>query len=383
MRLAFKAAFLSLIVFFVSGFARAAQSEIEKWEKFDFARNLITPAQIQNLSTDDLKLLRGIVFGRRGRIFRDEEIQQYLYSRDWYKPADAFRNSMLTDTERKNLDRIREAEAMRHEKIEPGDMRFWQTRLFTPDKLGKHTLAELRILRAEIEAIHGKRFDDEPGLQTYFEERYWYKPAAKYHPSELSEIERGNIAVIASVEKRQRNVKLQPGDMIAFQNRLLTEDMLAGLGLYELRILRNEVYALRGRQFRTPWIAEYFYNQPWYNPLPDFREPRLTDIETKNIATIVKVENQIHERLSNESISPALLDGLFLEDATKLRNEIYARRGRVFQNRWLQKYFESFQWYKANPAFSEKLLTDIERKNIATIREYEKTAESSLRQVEG
>jgi hypothetical protein len=290
---------------------------------------------------------------------------------------------MLTDTERKNLDRIREAEAMRHEKIEPGDMRFWQTRLFTPDKLGKHTLAELRILRAEIEAIHGKRFDDEPGLQTYFEERYWYKPAAKYHPSELSEIERGNIAVIASVEKRQRNVKLQPGDMIAFQNRLLTEDMLAGLGLYELRILRNEVYALRGRQFRTPWIAEYFYNQPWYNPLPDFREPRLTDIETKNIATIVKVENQIHERLSNESISPALLDGLFLEDATKLRNEIYARRGRVFQNRWLQKYFESFQWYKANPAFSEKLLTDIERKNIATIREYEKTAESSLRQVEG
>ncbi|MEW6210651.1 MAG: YARHG domain-containing protein [Acidobacteriota bacterium] len=373
----------ALLVLLIGGFAYAAQSQIERWEKFDFTRNLISPAQIQNMSEDDLKLLRGIVFGKRGRIFRDEEIQAYLYSRDWYTPTDAFRNSMLTEMERKNLDIIREAEAMRHEKIEPGDMRFWQTRLFTTDKLGRHTLAELRILRAEIEAIHGRRFDDEPGLQAYFEERYWYKPAARYQPSSLSEIERANIAVIAAAEKQQRNVKLQPGDMIAFQNRLITEDLLAGLGLYELRILRNEIYALRGRQFRTPWIADYFYNQPWYSPLPDFREPRLTDVETKNIATIVRVENRIHERLSNELISTALLEGLFLEDASKLRNEIYARRGRVFQNRWLQRYFESFSWYKANPAFSEKLLTDIERKNIATIREYEKTAESSLRMVEG
>lgn len=383
MRSAFKAVFLSLIVLSISGLAQAYQAEIEKWEKFDFTRNLIAPSQIQNLSVDDLKLLRGIVFGKRGRIFRDQEIQEYLYNRNWYKPTDAFRNSVLTDTERKNLNRIREAEAMGHEKIEPGDMRFWQTRAITSDKLGKHTLAELRILRAEIEAIHGKRFDDEPGLQTYFEERYWYKPAVKYQPSALSETERKNIAAIAAVEKRQRNLKIQPGDMIAFQGRLITEDLLAGLGLYELRILRNEIYALRGRQFRTPWIAEYFYNQPWYNPLPDLREPKLTDIETKNVATIIKVENLIHERLSAEEIRPALLEGLFLEDATKLRNEIYARRGRVFQNRWLQRYFESFAWYKANPGFSEKLLTDIERKNIATIREYEKTAESSLRQVEG
>ncbi len=115
MRSAFKAVFLSLIVLSISGLAYAYQAGIEKWEKFDFTRNLISHGQIQNLSVDDLKLLRGIVFGKRGRIFRDEEIQQYLYSRDWYKPADAFRNSTLTDTERKNLDVIREAEAIKHE----------------------------------------------------------------------------------------------------------------------------------------------------------------------------------------------------------------------------------------------------------------------------
>jgi hypothetical protein len=372
-----------LVLFILSGFAYAGQDNLARWEKFDFTRAIIKPTDIQNLSVDELKLLRGIVFGKRGRIFRDEEIQQYLYTRDWYKPTDAFRNSMLTEAERKNLDIIREGEAMWHEKIEPGDMRFWQTRLFTTDKLGHHTLAELRILRAEAEAIHGRRFDDEPGLQTYFEERYWYKPVARYQPSSLSEIERANLTVIAAAEKQQRNLKLQPGDMIAFQSRLITEDLLAGLGLYELRILRNEIYALRGRQFRTPWIAEYFYNQTWYSPLPDFREPKLTDIETRNVATIIRVENRIHERLSAEVISTALLEGLFLEDASKLRNEIFARHGRVFKNRWLQRYFASFAWYKPNPAFSEKMLTETERKNIATILEYEKTAESSLRQVEG
>ena len=372
-----------LFVFLAASFALASQSEIEKWEKFDFTHNVITPAQIQDLSLNDLKLLRGIVFGKHGRVFRDEEIEKFLSGSRWYRPSNVFRNAMLTDIERKNLDLIREAEAVKHEKIEPGDMRFWRTRPITPERLGTHTLAELRVLRAEIEAIHGKQFEDEPELQTYFDERYWYEAAARYDPSTLTETERNNIAVITSVEKQLRNIRLQPGDMAAFKSKLITEELLSGLSLYELRILRNEIYARRGRQFRTPWIADYFSSQPWYSPLPDFREPKLSEIELKNVATIVKVENQIHERLSAEPITQALLEGLFLEDAVKLRNEVYARRGRVFQNRWLQRYFESFQWYKANPAFSEKLLSETERQNVAVIREYEKTAERALQRIEG
>ena len=88
---------------------------------------------------------------------------------------------MLNATENQNLDLIRVAEASKHENVQPGDMRYWRTRTLTAKKLGLHSGAEWRVLRAEVEAIHGKRFS-EPWLQQYFDERYWYKPADKYDP---------------------------------------------------------------------------------------------------------------------------------------------------------------------------------------------------------
>jgi hypothetical protein len=238
-------------------------------------------------------------------------------------------------------------------------------------------------MQSEIEAIHGKRFDEEPSLQTYFEERYWYEPAEKYNPGALTEIERKNLATLAGFQKAQRNLKLAPGDMITFQNRLIGEDLLKGLSLHELRLIRNEIYALRGRQFRTFWIQDYFYGQSWYKPMEDFKEPELSEVEKKNIATIVAFENRIHEEVSSKPLTKDLLEGMYLEDARKLRDEIYARRGKVFKNKWLQKYFASFSWYKANPQYSDALLSDIERRNLATIKAYEGKAESLMNLVEG
>ena len=74
---------------------------------------------------------------------------------------------------------------------------------------------------------------------------------------------------------------------------------------------------------------------------------------------------------------------MFLEDARKLRNEIYARHGKVFKDRWLQGYFKSFDWYKANPNYSDAVLTAVEKQNIAAIAAYEKKATSVLDAVEG
>jgi hypothetical protein len=355
---------------------------ISEWEKFDFAKKSVRPEDLPRVPLKELKLMRGLVFGRHGRIFIEPEIQEYLNARKWYQPDDKFNNAMLNKIERQNLDLIREAEARKHSRVEPGDLRFYRDQLITREMLGKPTLAELHIMQAEIEAIHGKRFDDEPSLQTYFEERYWYAPAARYEPGKLSEIERKNMATLAGFQKTARNLKIAPGDMISFQNRLLTEDLFKGLSLHELRLIRNEIYARRGRQFKTFWIQDYFYGQSWYRPLEEFKEPELSEIEKRNIATIVAYENRIHQELSTKAVTNDLLEGMFLEDASKLRNEIYARRGKIFKDKWLQKYFSSFAWYKANPKFSEGLLTEIEKKNVATIKAYQGKAESLMRLIE-
>ena len=50
---------------------------------------------------------------------------------------------------------------------------------------------------------------------------------------------------------------------------------------------------------------------------------------------------------------------------------------------WFQTYFETFAWYKANPEFSEANLTELEKRNIATIAAYEKKAVSAQSVIEG
>jgi hypothetical protein len=310
----------------------------------------------------DLKLLRGIIFGRHGRVFKDSEIKSYLDEQPWYKANPDFKNSMLNDMERRNLDLIRIAEASKHETIQPGDMRYWRDRQITPRKLGKHSSAEWQVLVAEVEAIHGKRFDDEP----------W-----------LSAIEQKNLQILSDAQKKQRNVALLPGDMELFEDRAVTDQMLRGLSLHELRLLRNEIYARHGRMFKAEWLQQYFFSQPWYSPDENFKDEQLSGNDKQNVETIVKFENQIHQDLSTKPIARAILEGLFLEDASQMRQEIYARHGKVFKEPWLQKYFSSFDWYKANPNFTDALLSDVERKNIATIAAYEKRAVTAMSTIEG
>ncbi len=374
---------LALAILAIVAVVARAQDPIDLWKDFDFSQNVMKQSDVQKLNIWDLKLLRGVVFGRHGRIFKDADIKNYLEAQSWYQPNAEFKNSMLNENERRNLDLIRIAEASQHETIQPGDMRYWRDRPITARKLGKHSSAEWKVLTAEIEAIHGKRFDDEPWLQQYFDERYWYRASDKYDAKKLTAVERKNLAMLNDAQKKQRKVALLPGDMELFENRTITEQALHGLSLHELRLLRNEVYARHGRMFRADWLQQYFYMQPWYTPDQNFKDESLSGTDQLNVETIVRFENRIHQELSTKPITRALLEGLFLEDASQMRQEIYARHGKVFKEPWLQKYFSSFDWYKADPNFTEAALTEVEKKNIATIAAYEKRAVTAMSTIEG
>ena len=374
--------FLVFTVITIACFAASAQDNLKTWEHFDFAHSALLASQIQSLPLEDLKVLRGIVFGRHGRIFKDAEIKVYLEATSWYKANPDFNNSMLNNLERRNLDLIRDAEAGKHERIEPGDMRYWRTRPIARKKLGNHSGAEWKVLVAEVEAIHGKRFDD-AWLQQYFDERYWYVPSAHYDAKKLSLIEQKNLDLLSTAQKKERKVALLPGDMELFENKTISEQMLRGLSLHELRLLRNEVYARHGRIFRAPWLQQYFDLQTWYVADENFKDEQLSGSDKLNVETIVRYETRIHEELGTTPITRSLLEGLFAEDASQMRQEIYARHGKVFKEPWLQKYFASFDWYKADPNFSDVSLSEIEKRNIATIQAYEKRAVTAMSTIEG
>ena len=357
------------------------------WDKLDYTKKKLTKAQLAKVSSDgtvdELALLRGVVFGKRGRVFKERPIQNYLEKQAWYKPKESFTNAVLTKTERENLDAVRLTEAERHSGVKPGDLRYWQAKEIPDDNLYADTPSDWRIMIAEVEAIHGKRFDDEPWLQKYFEERYWYKPNPSYSQTILSEIERKNLEKLNAKRDEDRNVAIAVGDMDRFQNVLLTEDLLKNLTMNDLRMIRNEFWARRGRKFTTPGFKQMFEWRDWYKPLKDQSKVKLNATEEQNVKFLEAEEAELRNKISTEPITNEMVEGLFVEDLRVLRNEIYARHGRVFKDPELQKYFAAQSWYQPNIEFKDDGLTETEVKNLAIIKEVESSAISKFSEAEG
>ncbi|MGI9035526.1 MAG: YARHG domain-containing protein, partial [Pyrinomonadaceae bacterium] len=267
--------------------------------------------------------------------------------------------------------------------IQPGDLRFWEKKEIKEENLSPNTAAEWSVLIAELEAIHGKSFPEEPWLQKYFEERYWYQANPNYSSADLSELDRKNLATIRAARDKQRKVAVSPGDMDKFQNVLLTENLLEGATLNELRIMRNEFAARHGKTFSTPGYRSFYMWQDWCKPIKDQSKVKLKTIEEQNVKTIENYERKIREQLATQIVTEEMFEGLFAEDLRMLRNEIYARHGRVFKDVKLQKTFAEMSWYKPNPDFKDEMLSEIESKNLKLIADAEKLAESKFNEIEG
>lgn len=76
--------------------------------------------------------------------------------------------------------------------------------------------------------------------------------------------------------------------------------------------------------------------------------------------------------LSSAKLVPTLLDDLTVEDLVIARNEIYARRGYSFKNPELAAHFAKQGWYKPDPQYDEKSLTELERENVRLLLATEK-----------
>ncbi|MEZ5307287.1 MAG: YARHG domain-containing protein, partial [Pyrinomonadaceae bacterium] len=361
--------------------------------KIDYTKTLLTKSQISELGNGDdeappfnqneLALLRGIIFGKKGRIFVNRGIQNYLKTRSWYKPDPNFSNASLSETERKNIDLVRLAEAEKNRWIQPGDMRIWQNKEIPSSMLFAASATGWRILVAEVEAIHGKRFDSEPWLQRYFEERYWYKADPDYTPDRLNSTERKNIETMIAERNSGRNVELAVGDMDRFTSEYLKEEHLKGLTFSELRLLRNEIFARHGYKFSAPGISQYFDWRDWYSPIEDNSKIKLNEFEESNVKTLLAAERQMREAISKRKLNEDELMGLFIEDLKIMRNEIFAKHGKVFSDPDLISYFSGQSWYKPNPEFKDSDLSQIELENVEVIKNAEEMAVSRFDLFEG
>jgi hypothetical protein len=69
------------------------------------------------------------------------------------------------------------------------------------------------------------------------------------------------------------------------------------------------------------------------------------------------------------------IEGLTDDELGLTINEIYARHGRIFDNEYYRKYFESCSWYEGSVKaddFDESVFNEYEKANIAFLSSYRK-----------
>ena len=149
-------------------------------------------------------------------------------------------------------------------------------RYLTRADLQRLSADRLHLARNEIFARRGRYFKDD-ALRAYFEQFPWYQPHAWDVP--LTPVEHANVGLIASIEVPAAASRGITAPVVPAQTnvensfaladpsrRYLTPEELQGLSADQLVIVRNEIFARRGRYFKDDALRVYFSQFPWYQP---------------------------------------------------------------------------------------------------------------------
>jgi len=162
----------------------------------DSDTRLLTLADLQGRSSDELRIARNEIFARRGRYFNSSDLVTRFSKYTWYAPNTW--NPRLNPIEEANvqfLDRSQGMQVTTSAFVFPDSDR----RLLTAADLSKLSKPELRIAKNEIFARRGRYFEA-PDLKAHFERSSWYSPTT-WNPR-LNSIEEANVALIGQFEKR-------------------------------------------------------------------------------------------------------------------------------------------------------------------------------------
>ena len=207
-------------------------------------------------------------------------------------------------------------------------------RAITAADLEGRTLRELALLRNTIFARVGHPFV-KPWLDSYFRAQPWYSPQPKGDMSKLTAYDQENVKTISRAEQAiTREALMARRDAIRARGASAPDDALelsligAALGEYagdtavpvaarnpledpsaldgqlavsqiegmsrrDLRLLRNTVYARRGREFKSAVLQMYFADKAWYAPRQDFDEAMLSAVDKRNIQLIQSMEDRL------------------------------------------------------------------------------------------
>jgi hypothetical protein len=254
-------------------------------------------------SLRELSILRNTIYARYGWDgYRKPWLRDYFHAQPWFKPNPKFSYKQVSDADRKNAHFIAVVEQS-----------------FTSDELG--------WMRDDIYARHGKIWDDKPrwpvhgktvvaceepkdsdweadddnfGRDCRYAKEPWYKPNPRFNESMITVDERIELGLLS---RAMGHFALDRGALDSQESgldKLLPVDELRQLSLRDLRLLRNTIYARRGRPFKSEILRDHFAGMSWYKIDPSYSDEKLSAVDQRNIKLIKSVENEFGGPLADE-----------------------------------------------------------------------------------
>lgn len=204
------------------------------------------PIAIEDLegrSLRELSLMRNWIFARAGNPFRKSWLRDYFGVQPWYQRKEALDRSLLSPVDLANAEAI-----TRYELSIPRD-----------ELVRRHAEITRRADLDAVEAIERLLLSE--------------------HLGELRNSPAGGPAT--------------PLEDPSLLDRQLTLAQLDDFSRRDLRLLRNLVYARKGRVFDSGFLALYFARFSWYAPDSSYSDARLGTIDRRNIKLIRSLEDEL------------------------------------------------------------------------------------------
>lgn len=120
---------------------------------------------------------------------------------------------------------------------------------------------------------------------------------------QIAPSENGFIGLYGQLEAQGSYFPLDDLFMPEFFSRPLNETDLIGMTVADMKILRNQYYAVHGRIFEKQELRDYFQEKTWYlgdKTEDEFDETVFGGLEKRNIAFLKKAEAEFDEEKSKE-----------------------------------------------------------------------------------
>jgi hypothetical protein len=263
-------------------------------------------ALLESKSLRELSILRNTIYARYGWDgYRKPWLRAYFHAQPWFKPNPKFSYKQLADVDRKNAHFIGVREQSLTD-VELGKMRddifarygkVWTEKPEWTLKNGKTVKQCARPKGAEP-----SDYDDVDASfpACRYAKAKWYKPDPNFSASKLADNDKIELGLLSRAMGQFALDDESRGKSEGSLERTLSLEEVRQLSLRDLRLLRNTIYARRGRTFKSEILRDHFSGMEWYKARPDYTDKLLTQNDVRNISLIKSVENEFGGPLSDE-----------------------------------------------------------------------------------